>query len=284
MNLFEKIAKEKDKKTKSNVLTGITAGIGGIVGANLTSAVPVLTGRKLLFDKPVLQDVKKQEIMDYYNKTYGTSLTDADEYAKQNPKAKKLFQNIYFKASMNGGKLNVDKVKKHLSKSGIPTDKKWVIGVEAPMDAAFSSNKHIGLHFYDKNLTKNKALAAHELAHLSDNWLEHPQSHTVYGAGNSAVGLGLIYSGVQGARGKDLSNTELALASLGSLPVLAAESKANWRAAKAIHALKGTKGLKEALPSLLLSQGSYTALPFLPYLANKYSKKIKDSLDKRNNK
>jgi hypothetical protein len=142
---------------------------------------------------------------------------------------------------------------------------------------------NIGVHFSHSS-GKNKAIAAHELAHLSDGWVEHPYGYKAYVAGQKGALLGLWYSSIQGAKGKDLSNKELALTSLVSLPILIPETKANFRAAKAIYALKGAKGLREALPSLAVSQLSYSSLPFIPYIGNKLSKKIRDKLTEIDNK
>ena len=282
MNLFEKIAK-KQKTKKNNVLIGIASGLGGMYGGALMVNTPMVIGKKTVLNKEVLKDITNQEIMDYYNKTYGKSMTDVDEYTKTNPKAKKVFRNIYEKAIVRNGKLPNNEIEKYLTENNIPINKQWIISKTYPLDGALTVNKNFGIHFSDYS-AKNKAVAAHELGHLSDNWLEHPYGHTIYGASNGAVGLGMLYSTIQGARGKELSNKEIAATSLASLPVLAAETKANLRAAKAIYALRGKKGLREALPTLAISQLSYSTLPFVPYVSNKLSKKIKNKLTEMEDK
>jgi hypothetical protein len=82
MNLFEKIAKKKQRKTqkkKNNILIGVASGLGGVMGTASMVGLPIAAGMKMVTDKKVLDDLSDQEIMDHYNKAYGKSLTNAND-------------------------------------------------------------------------------------------------------------------------------------------------------------------------------------------------------------
>jgi len=300
MGLFTKTAKEK-KNTKEKLKDagmGFASSYVGLRGTELGFKVPSLALGEKILPKEVLSDLKKQEIMDYYNKIYNSNLMDVDAYVKKYPQHKDFFNDIqtkeferinkmYFKNPIKNTLLGMDYLKETnglkeaLKKQKLPEGKKWITtfrdGVNS-VDGALTTHPNFGIHLVDNH--KNNAIPAHELGHLSDKWLEHPLGSRATPI-NNLSGFGGMYAAAKGGfYGKDMNNAELALTTAPSLPLLAIETKANLRAARAIYALRGAKGLKEALPTLMLSQGSYTALPFMPYLANKLSKKIHNTFKK----
>jgi len=300
MNLFEKIAKEKRKEksmSAKEIAQGLGAAAGGAAGVSLGFTIPSMMLSDKIVSKPVLKDLKKQEIMDYYNKTYGSNLVDIDEYVTKHPEHSHFFnktlhnelsrvQALHQQNPIKSNYLgintfkNTDKLKQEIERQGLPKGKKWIATftpIMNAMDGAATTHPNFGVHVVDNR--DNKAVAAHELGHLSDDFVSiHPLGSRSAALSNLS-GFGTFYGAIKGGlKGEDMNNTELALTAAPTLPSLVAETKANWRAARAIHALRGTKGLREALPTLLFSQGAYTALPFIPYVTNKLSQKIHNKI------
>jgi len=300
MSLLVKTAKKKKitKEKLKDAGIGLASTYVGLGGTEFGIRMPSSMIEKKILPKKVLGDLKKQEVMDYYNKIYNSNLMDVDTYVKKHPQHKDFFNDIQTKEIDRINKMFVknpvkntylgidhlketDKLKEAFKKQKLPEGKKWITTFEpiiGAVDGALTTHPNFGIHLVDN--PENNAITAHELGHLSDKWLEHPLGSRTT-AINNLAGFGGVYAAAKGGfYGKDINNTELALTAAPSLPLLATETRANLRAARAIYALRGAKGLKEALPTLLFSQSSYTALPFMPYLANKLSKKIHNTFKK----
>jgi len=178
----------------------------------------------------------------------------------------------------DNGTANYDAIKQNLATSATPTYTNIREHTQNRSGAGYLPAEKTLI------LPKNSqdAIIAHEMAHSTSKYINHPLGQTAYGVGKlMSLGAGSVYGALKGARGESMDKKEMALSLIPSLGFLPEETRANLIAAKTIYKMKGAKGLLAATPILLASEGSYLTGAAAPIIANKVSKYFYDKKHKK---
>jgi len=118
------------------------------------------------------------------------------------------------------------------------------------------------------------ALKAHEMAHVAGPLSKSPIAQGAYGLSKTLSMVTPFVGAYMGADEGENSLLQDAALVAPSLPMLAEETRANARAAMALHRLGGKKALIAGALPILGSELSYLGMSALPVVANRISSSI----------
>jgi hypothetical protein len=238
--MLYKIAKEKKKKKDKSV----GAGIAGVVGASALHTGAV--------NSALLPMLKKQNKID---------VSDDDVWKAVGGKGEK--PHITNIGSPHGSFAYTHKSHQNNEQS-----------INHPM---FTSDEREAI-LSGKNIVRvpnnSTAIKAHEFAHAAGPMARSRLAAGAYMASKNLSALSPLVGAYLGADGSDTTTLQNLALVAPSLPMLAEETRANARAALALHRLGGTKALMAGALPLLGSELSYMGISAMPIVSNKISKYI----------